>query len=312
VTDVVQEPISDLAIVGGGATGLAAAIQGASEGMRVVLLERGELGGRVRERTRVETVPGLPVGLSGAEFTERAVSMAARFGADLRTRAEIVGLEIDGGVRRLRLADGSDLPALSVLIATGTAGPVVPAPGIRALTGAGVYFGIPRVLPEKLRGRDVFVTGEPTAARAGALRLSEHCRRAALLTAPMEILEAAGVERLEVLILRDGRSGRTLVRNADALFILGMDRPRTAWLAGRPALDARGYVITGPAWPPLAGAGLAAPSLALETSVPGVFAAGGVRGARGCCAEGIGAEGMVAARQALHYLNGRARGVVDE
>jgi thioredoxin reductase (NADPH) len=330
---VVEQPNFDLAIAGGGASGLAAAIQGASDGMRVVLLERAALGGRVRERKRVEIVPGLPVGLTGAEFAERAVELATRLGVDLRTRVEIVGLEVDGSARQLRMADGSAVSAISVLIATGTEDPVLPTPGMRAFLGAGVYFGMPRVLPETLRGSHVFVTGEPIAAAEGALRLSHHCRRVGLLlserhlygavpedlrgrlrprdsvilTAPVEIIEAAGVERLEVLILRDGRSGRTLVRNAAALFVLGMDRPRTAWLERRLALDAGGYVITSPALPPPAGS-----DLALETSVPGVFAAGGVRGARGCCAEALGAEGIAAARQALRYVNGRAPGAVAE
>jgi thioredoxin reductase (NADPH) len=312
------DPTLDLAIAGGGATGLAAAIQAASDGLRVVLLERAAFGGRLRERARLETVPGLPVGLSGAAFTEQAVALATRLGADLRCGAEEVGLEVGAAARRLRLAHGAAVAARTVIVATGTEYPVLPAPGIRDFTGRGVYFGAPARPPEILRGREVFVTGEPAAAAEAAAALAGHCRRVILLlpgarppSRPVaagpgrvprwtrcEVVEAVGVERLEALVLRDVPSGRTFVRNAAALFVLGLDRPRTGWLAGALALDGRGYVLTGPA----PSAGGIAPRSPLECSVPGVFAAGGARGTRDCCAEVAGMEGIGVARQALEHL----------
>jgi thioredoxin reductase (NADPH) len=332
VSHALSEARFDLAIVGGGATGLAAAIQGASDGLRVLLLERDTPGGRIRERARIEVVPGLPVGPTGEQFSEQAVSTAIRLGAEIRSASEVVALEPANPVNRLRLSDGSVVGARSVIIATGTEYPDLGVPGIREFTGRGVYFGVPGSLPEILRGREVFVTGEPGAAATMALDLADHCRRVTIvssgalvpervgevlgtrLLARPEIVEephlglaeAVGVHRLEALILKDGRNGRMRVRNAAALFVLGLDRPRTRWLAGTLALDARGYVLTGDAALARASTRLhccAPPSRSgLESSHSAVFAAGGARGTRDCCVESIGGEGVCAARQAFHHL----------
>ena len=319
----------DLAIAGGGPAGLAAAIQAAAEGMRTVLLERGEPGGQAREIARVEAVPGFPVGLTGPELVERAVRQATRFGAELRTHAEAAGLRVDGDARAILLADGTEVAARAVIVATGAERPPLPS----GFTGAGVYFGVPDALPEAFRCRDVFVAGEPRAAAAAALRLADHCRRVVLLSAgprrtsapgaervhaldaasnvaarAAEVVEVVGVERVEALVLRDPRTGRTAVRAAAALFIAGGGRPRTAWLDGALALDAGGFVATGPrasanpAWPLPRHAGR------LEASVPGVFAAGG---ARACAGGGVAAsveDGIAAARQAGGYLRGLDHG----
>jgi thioredoxin reductase (NADPH) len=319
----------DLAIVGGGAAGLAAAVRAAASGVRVALLERGALGGRARDLVRVEAVLGHPVGLTGREFAERSAALARRFGADLRS-AEVAALRAEGGVRILDIAGGGALEARAVILAVGAEPPALPLPGLREFTGSGVHFALPGEIPERLRSEDVVITGAPLAAAEGALRLSAHCRSVLLLASERrlpaelaqrlestlnitvrsngEIIEAAGVEQIETLLLRDRRSGRTTVRRAAALFVLGLDAPRTSWLAGALALDAGGFIATGPgaaeqapngpAWP------LTRAPSPRETSVPGVFAAGSARaGAVPCTACSV-EDGIGAAREAAEYLRG--------
>lgn len=327
-----SESTFDLAIVGGGATGLAAAIQAASDGLRSILLERRALGGRIRERARVEVVPGLPVGPTGEQFTDQAVSTAIRLGAEIRSVAEVVGLEVLGSIKRLRLANATAVDARAVIVATGTEYPDLGVPGIREFTGRGVYFGVPGTLPELLCDAEVYVTGEPNAAVTAALDLVNLCRRVTVVStraaAPwtmgeeigarlracpeiigrpyLVVIEAVGVHRLEALVLRDRRTGASRVRSAGALLVLGIDRPRTGWLAGAVALDPRGYVLTGGAvlqpTSTLPGCRAHITPSGLESSEPGVFAAGGARGTRDCCVESVGGEGVSAARQAFHHV----------
>jgi len=324
----------DVAVVGAGAAGLAAAACAAAEGGRVVVLERGVPGGGLRECARLEAVLGYPVGLSGSEFAERALVQARRFGAEVRTGAEVCGLRSQGGALELILTDGSSVTARAAILAMGKEPAELPAPGLRAFIGRGVYFGLPPVVPETLESQDVFVAGDPVAAARAALRLSRRCRRvvivsrggriAARLPAGLverlrarmgivvrphaEILEVAGVERIEALALRDRRSGKIAFRTAAALFLLGTGAPRTSWLTGTLALDARGAIVTFPdalsprtlAWP------LARRPYPKETSHPCVFAAGAVRRRGAEHTEGVIAEGVSAAWAALQCVRGSA------
>lgn len=320
----------DVAVVGAGAAGLAAAARAAAEGARVVVLERAVPGGGLRESVRVEAVLGYPVGLSGSEFAERALVQARRFGAEVRTAAEVSGLRTHGGALELQLADGPAVTARAAILAMGKEPPELPAPGLREFIGRGVYFGLPPVVPETLESQDVFVAGDPVAAARAALRLSRRCRRvvivarggriAARLPAGLlerlrasvgivvrphaEILEVAGVERIEALALRDRRSGKIAFRTAAALFLLGTGAPRTSWLEGILALDARGAIVTFPgAVPPMAPAWpLARPPYPKETSHPCVFAAGAVRRRGAEYTEGAIAEGVSAAWAALQCV----------
>lgn len=322
----------DLAIAGGGMAGLAAAVQAAADGLRTVVLQRGAPGGRTRELARVELVPGFPVGLGGAELADRTVAQATRLGALVRVATEVTGLSTDDEMRVLRLADGSEVAARAVLVATGAERVHFAVDGLRELAGSGVHFGLPHTLPEALRSRDVFVAGAPAAAAAAALRLAGHCRSVVLLAPAAgscanvpaeverrlaalpnlkvrrrsELAEVVGTERLEALLLRGRRTGRASVHAAGALFLLGAGRPRTAWLTGAVALDEAGYVVAGSAlgrdaeggaWP------LARAPHPLETSLPGVFAAGTVRrGFANGVAETV-EEGMWAARQAAAWID---------
>ncbi|HEX9937336.1 MAG TPA: hypothetical protein VGB15_09440, partial [Longimicrobium sp.] len=254
-------------------------------------------------------------------------------GALVRAATEVAGLSADGEMRVLRLADGTEVAARAVLVATGAERVHFPVDGLRELAGSGVHFGLPRPLPEALRSRDVFVAGAPAEAAAAALRLARHCRGVVLLAAAAggcggvpaeverrlaavpnlkvrrrsELAEVVGTERLEALLLRDRRTGRASVHAAGALFLLGAGPPRTAWLTGTLALDGADFVIAGAApgrnaeggaWP------LARAPHPLETSIPGVFAAGTVRDGCGKDVAETVEEGMWAARQASAYIDG--------
>ncbi|HEX2188162.1 MAG TPA: NAD(P)/FAD-dependent oxidoreductase, partial [Longimicrobiaceae bacterium] len=316
----------DLAIVGGGATGLAAAVQAAAEGLRTTVLERGPLGGRLRGLARVQTVPGHPVGLSGSELVERSAEQARRFGAEVRTGADVGALRVEGDLRVLELADGGTVATRAVVVASGAGLPELPVPGLRELVGSGVHFGAPAEVPEALCGRDVFVAAELDVAAEAGLRLSRRCRSVTLLppdrrVSPRpspelagrlrgtlnvrivpnaEVLEVAGVESLETVTLRHRATGRTSVWTATALFLLGLETPRTAWLSGVVVLDGRGFVATGPEarhrageapeWP------LPRSPFPLEASAPGVFAAGGARRGAAWCAGCSTGEGIASAR----------------
>jgi len=319
----------DLIIVGGGATGLAAAVRAAADGLSAVVLERDAPGGHVRSHARVEAVLGHPVGITGAEFTERTVAQATRFGAQLRVGAEMVALHAHGRVREIALADGSTIAAYAVIVATGVQLPeLVPASVLR-FAGSGVYFAVPAQLPESLRGQDVLVAGSAETAVRAALRLSGDCRSVTLLgcsrreydalaaerpvaidgarivtlKACHEIVDAYGVERVEALVLRDRRTGRTTFWNAAALFLVGAETPRVTALRDSVAISNEGFVVTGiqvPDW------SLGRQPYSHETSVPGVFAAGAVRrGASDSIRTSI-EDGIAAARQAGDYLKGLA------
>lgn len=303
----------DLAVVGGGAAGLAAAVRAAASGARVALLERGSLGGRVRHLGRVEAAFGHPVGLCGREFAERSVALAQRFGAVV-WRGEVTALRVDGENRVLEFGAGTALTARAVILAPGAEPPVLTFPGAREFLGSGIDFALPDRIPESLRAEAVVVLGESRAAAEGALRLCAYCRSVLLLAGPdhlpaelsrrlaeeprimvranTEIVEAAGVERIETLLLRDRGRGRCTVRPAAALFALGLDLPRTAWLAGALALDQGGSITTGQG--------------VRETSIPGVFAAGRARAGAAPGVAGSLDDGIGAALEALEYLRGRA------
>jgi thioredoxin reductase (NADPH) len=320
----VEGSVYDLAVVGGGMAGLAAALGAAAEGLRVIVLEKGEPGGEARQVARIETVPGFPVGLTGAELVERALRQATRFGAEVRSTAEVVAVEAGRDALVLRLeGEGKKIAARAVILAMGAERSAPAVPGLREFVGSGVHFGVPEKLPAALCSCDVFVTGEPGAAYEAALKLAARCRSVTLLSsgeAPVhpeglkaatnltvrphaELLEVVGAEGVEALVLRERKSGRTVVRTASALFVIGTEQPRTGWLGGALALDARDFVVTGAAvgvWP------LARSPFALETSVPGVFAAGAVRGGAGAGLAAVVEEGTAAARQARSYLRGLA------
>jgi len=231
----------DVAVVGAGAAGIAAAIEGASLGLRTVLLERERPGGAVRSLARVETVPGYAVGLTGAELTARALGKAERVGVRIETHDAVTRLVRGDGVHRLERASGEPVAARFVVAATGADRALPEIAGVGPLLGAGIYTRMPAELPATLRDLGAVVFG------------------------PAENVAAAGVDRLESVVIR--RRGRMRAVDAAALFLLGVSSPRTSWLPSDVACDSHGFVVTGGTF---------------ETTVPHVFAAGDVRsGSRG-------------------------------
>jgi thioredoxin reductase (NADPH) len=307
LTTTPSEDFYDLIVIGGGPAGLGAAVYGASEGLRTVLLERTATGGQAGQSSRIENYLGFPDGVSGAQLTERARRQAVRFGAELITTRDVVGLEASGSARTVRLADGATIDAHTVILAMGVSYRQLVAPGVDELTGRGVFYGSALTEAANCANQDVYIVGGANSAGQAAVYLARGARSVTLLVrAPSlessmsyyliqqiaavpnisvrsctEVVGAAGDEHLEQLILRDNTTGQTETVNAQFLFVFIGAAPRTDWLDGVVLRDARGFVVAGP---DLAAGGeqprgwsLERAPYHLETSLPGVFAAGDVR-----------------------------------
>jgi len=307
LTTTPSKDFYDLIVIGGGPAGLGAAVYGASEGLRTVLLERTATGGQAGQSSRIENYLGFPDGVSGAQLTERARRQAVRFGAELITTRDVVGLEASGSARTVRLADGATIDAHTVILAMGVSYRQLVAPGVDELTGRGVFYGSALTEAANCANQDVYIVGGANSAGQAAVYLARGARSVTLLVrAPSlessmsyyliqqiaavpnisvrsctEVVGAAGDEHLERLILRDNTTGQTETVNAQFLFVFIGAAPRTDWLDGVVLRDARGFVVAGP---DLAVGGeqprgwsLERAPYHLETSLPGVFAAGDVR-----------------------------------
>jgi thioredoxin reductase (NADPH) len=307
LTTTPSKDFYDLIVIGGGPAGLGAAVYGASEGLRTVLLERTATGGQAGQSSRIENYLGFPDGVSGAQLTERARRQAVRFGAELITTRDVVGLEASGSARTVRLADGATIDAHTVILAMGVSYRQLVAPGVDELTGRGVFYGSALTEAANCANQDVYIVGGANSAGQAAVYLARGARSVTLLVrAPSlessmsyyliqqiaavpnisvrsctEVVGAAGDEHLEQLILRDNTTGQTETVNAQFLFVFIGAAPRTNWLDGVVLRDARGFVVAGP---DLAvgdeqprGWSLERAPYHLETSLPGVFAAGDVR-----------------------------------
>jgi thioredoxin reductase (NADPH) len=297
----------DLAIVGAGPAGLAAAVYAASEGLRTLLLEPEVPGGQAGTSSLIRNYLGFPRGLSGDDLTNRALEQAWLFGAEVVLAQSATALGVRGAERLLRLSDGGEIAARSVLVATGMAWRRLGVPRLEELRGAGVFYGASGAEAIATSGQEVFVVGAGNSAGQAAVHLSRYAAsvtvlvRGGALGASMsdylvrqlgeipnvvvrlrtEVAGGQGNGRLERLTLRDNASGETRTLSAGALFVLIGAEPRTRWLGDLVTRDDRGYVLTGhdlldggkppPGWP------LERPPMLLETSVPGVFAAGDVR-----------------------------------
>jgi thioredoxin reductase (NADPH) len=297
----------DTVIVGGGPAGLGAAVYAASEGLRTVLVERQATGGQAGQSTRIENYLGFPDGVSGAQLTDRARRQAARFGAEILTAADVTGLQARGSSRVVGFADGGEVAAHTVVLATGVAYATLDVPGTDRLTGRGIFYGSAATEAPACADEDVFVVGGANSAGQAAVFLSGHARRVTLLvradglersmshylirqirdTANIEVRAStvvAGVDgdqHLERLRLCDAATGATEEVPAAFLFVFIGAAPCTEWLDGVVQRDQRGFVLTGPdllvggkrprGWP------LDRDPYYLEGSVPGVFAAGDAR-----------------------------------
>jgi thioredoxin reductase (NADPH) len=301
-----EQPLYDVCIVGGGPAGLAAAVYAASEGLSTVIVEREAPGGQAGQSAAIENYLGFPKGLSGSDLTQRAVAQAARFGAEIVLARDVVGMETRGPVRAVLLEGAGDIEARTLVVATGVSYRQLGAAGLDELTGRGVYYGANASDASQCRGDDVYVVGAANSAGQAAINLAGYAKRvvmvvrAATLEATMsrylveritsatnievryctEVVVCRGDGHLEGLTLADRRSGAEEDVRASWLFVFIGASPRTDWLGTEIVRDDKGFVVTGQDLQPLAETSswrLARAPFALETSVPGVFAAGDVR-----------------------------------
>jgi thioredoxin reductase (NADPH) len=297
----------DLLIVGGGPAGLAAGVYGASEGLTTVMIEREAPGGQAGMSSRIENYLGFPSGISGSLLTQRAVMQARRFGVEILTPQEATALRVDGGSKFVKLADGGEIGAKSLLIATGVAYRKLNVPGLEPLQGAGVYYGAAMTEAATCKDEDVFIVGGANSAGQAAMYFSKYARRIVMLVrgnslaAGMsqylveqiketpnihvelnsEVTEAFGKDRLEAISILCSSSGETQKVPAASLFIFIGAAPQTDWLHGAVERDDKGFILTGAdllrsGKPPRSWSLEREPWL-LEASVPGIFVAGDVR-----------------------------------
>ena len=322
----------DLVVVGGGPAGLGAAVYGASEGLRTVLVERMATGGQAGQSSRIENYLGFPDGVSGAQLTDRARRQAAKFGAEVLTTREVVGLEVHGPARTVRFADGTAVDAHAVILATGVAYRQLAAPGLDELTGRGVFYGSALTEAASCAEQDVYIVGGANSAGQAAVYLARGAKSVTIVVRGpslrksmshylveqiervpnirvrtcTEVAKAHGDDHLEWLTLRDSETGDTEVVDAQWLFVFIGAAPLTGWLDGVVHRDGRGFVLAGPdlaaAGEQLVGWPLDRAPYHLETSVPGIFVAGDVRAESAKRVASAVGEGAMAVMLVHRYL----------
>jgi thioredoxin reductase (NADPH) len=322
----------DLVVIGGGPAGLGAAVYGASEGLKTVLIERTATGGQAGQSSRIENYLGFPDGVSGAQLTLRARMQAQKFGAELLTTREVTGLEVKGSARDIRFADGGTLGAHSIILATGVTYRQLRAPGLSELTGRGVYYGSALTEASACIDQDVYIVGGANSAGQAAVYLSKHSKSVTLLVRGpslersmsyyliqqiegignitvrtcTEVIGADGDGHLEQLTLRNTANGSTETVDAGLLFVFIGAAPLTDWLDGVVVRDDHGFVVAGP---DLSVSGQKPPGWQLdrapyhlETSVPGVFVAGDARAESAKRVASAVGEGAMAVMLVHRYL----------
>ncbi len=301
-----ESTLYDLVVIGAGPAGLAAAVYGASEGLRTAVIEREAPGGQAAQSARIENYLGFPNGLSGADLSHRAVTQARRLGAEMVLARNVEGLEQHGCVHGICFDDGSEIEARAVVVATGVSYRLLEAPGLAELTGRGVFYGAASSDAPGTEGDDVYIVGAANSAGQAALNLARYARRVVLLArgdaleksmSQYLVARICAVENIDVLLQTEIGSGGgddhlewlTLVDRATSterqvktnwLYAFIGAFPRTDWLGDSIARDSKGFILTGPDVTALEGGGgwtLQRPPFLLETSRPGVFAVGDVR-----------------------------------
>lgn len=327
-----ERPFYDLAIIGGGPAGLAAAVYGASEGLSTVMIEREAPGGQAGSSSRIENYLGFPVGLSGADLARRAVTQARRFGVEILTPQEVTGIRVTDPYRILHLADGSEISCHALLVATGVSYRRLDVPGMDQLTGAGVYYGAAMTEAIACQGESVYIVGGANSAGQAAMHFSKYAGRVVMLVrSPLSksmsqylidqieatdnitvctgcvVEEVKGDTNLEGITIKNLNTGGSETVNATSLFVFIGAMPQTDWLDGMVERDERGFILTGSDLiqdgKPPKGWNLERSPFLLETSVPGIFAAGDVRyNSVKRVASGVG-EGSIAVQFIHLYLS---------
>jgi thioredoxin reductase (NADPH) len=302
-----ESTLYDLVVIGAGPAGLAAAVYGASEGLRTAVIERDAPGGQAAQSARIENYLGFPNGLSGADLSHRALTQAQRLGAELVFARAVERLEQRGCVHAVCFPDGTEIEARAIVIATGVSYRRMTADGLAELTGRGVYYGAAASDARGTEGDDVYIVGAANSAGQAALHLARFARRVVLLVrgdslaASMsrylverieaaenidvrlhtEVVRGGGDEHLEWLELADRSTGEHERVAASFLYVFIGASPHTDWLGDGIARDERGFILTGTDVAGLVGDHTRWPlrraPFLLETSRPGVFAAGDVR-----------------------------------
>ena len=301
------QPFYDLIIIGAGPAGLGAAVYGVTEGLRTAMIEREATGGQAGTSSRIENYLGFPSGVSGADLAQRATIQARRFGAEILTAQEASEVRVEGNVRIVTLRDGTELSCHTLIIASGVSVRELDAPGIRQVTGAGVYYGAAVTEAAHYRDQHVFVVGGANSAGQGAMFLSRYASKVTMLvrgdslekgmsrylvdqirdTGNIEVeldAELVGVEgkdRLEAVVIKSTSTGKTRTAPTSGVFIFIGAAPHSELVAGLVERNAAGFILTGPDlmrngrrpkdWT------LDREPYLLETSVPGIFAVGDVR-----------------------------------
>jgi thioredoxin reductase (NADPH) len=307
LTTRAERPFYELIIVGSGPAGLAAAVYGASEGIRTILIEREAVGGQAGTSARIENYLGFPTGISGADLARRAATQAKRLGAEILTAQEVTGVRVEDPYRIVTLADGSELSCHALVIATGARVLPLELPGIERLVGRSVYYGAATSEAAHYRGCKVFVLGGGNSAGQGAMFLSRFASEVTLvvrrdtieksmshylrdqiagtgnvsLKLGTEVTAVGGEEHLKSITFKDAATGETETTPADALFIFIGAAPHSDLVAGTVERTEAGFIPTGP---DLSRDGrrpknwkLQRDPFLLETNVPGIFAAGDIR-----------------------------------
>ncbi|MDT7714174.1 MAG: thioredoxin reductase [Pseudonocardiales bacterium] len=325
----------DLIVVGAGPAGLGAAVYGASEGLRTVLVERAATGGQAGQSSRIENYLGFPDGVSGAQLTDRARRQAQKFGAEVLSAREVIGLQARGSARIVRFGDDTELAAHAIILATGVSYRTLEAPGIAELTGRGVYYGSAMTQGPSCEGEDIYIVGGANSAGQAAVFFSRYARTVTVLVRGASLHDsmshylikqldgidnivvrtstlvgaAHGTEHLERLTLCDRSSGQGDTVVAGSLFVFIGAAPRTEWLGEAVRRDSRGFVLTGPdllidgrrppGWP------VERDPYYLESSVPGVLVAGDARAESVKRVASAVGEGAMAVTLVHRYLEDR-------
>ena len=322
----------DLIVIGGGPAGLGAAVYGASEGLRTVLVERTATGGQAGQSSRIENYLGFPDGVSGAQLTDRARRQAAKFGAEVLTTRDVVGLDIKGSARSVRFADGTSIDAHAVILATGVSYRTLDAPGVDELTGAGIYYGSALTEAAACASQDIFIVGGANSAGQAAVFFARTARSVTMVVrgdslersmsqylieqlkqlpnvkvrTNSEVVGASGNDHLDRVRIADRQAGTEEEVETSWLFVFIGAAPCTEWLGKEILRDEKGFVHTGPDlvvdgqlpadWP------IERQPYFLETSVPGVFAAGDARHGSGKRVAAAVGEGSATVSMVHQYL----------